>query len=149
MVFYASATLDTLLARELSRPRTALTVTTLFALMAIVLAAVGVYGVLSYEVTERRHELAVRSALGAGPARLFRAVVGHSLTIAGAGVVLGVLAASWATRSLGALLFEVRPVDPTSFFVGAGLLLAVVLLASLVPARRAASVDPVVLLRTQ
>jgi putative ABC transport system permease protein len=149
VVFYASDTLEALLARELSRPRTALAVTTVFTLLAIVLAAVGVFGVLSYEMTERRHELAIRSVVGASPPRIFRAVVGHSLAMGGAGVALGVLAASLATRFLGSLLFEVGPGDSTSFLVGAGLLLAVVVLASLVPARRAAGVDPAVLLRSQ
>ena len=85
VVFYSSATMEELLARELSRPRTALAVTTLFALMAIVLAAVGVYGVLSYEMTERRHELAVRSAVGASPGRIFRAVVRRSLAMGWSG----------------------------------------------------------------
>jgi ABC-type antimicrobial peptide transport system permease subunit len=141
--------MEDLLDRELSRPRTALAVTTLFALMAIALAAVGVYGVLSYEVTERRHELAVRSAVGASPRRIFRDVVRRSLTMGGAGAALGVVMALLVTRFLSSLLFEVGPGDPASFLVGAGLLLVVVLLAAYVPARRASGVDPAFLLRTE
>jgi ABC-type antimicrobial peptide transport system permease subunit len=142
-------TMDTLLARELSRPRTALTVTALFALMAVVLAAVGVYGVLSYEVTQRRHELAVRSALGASPARIFRAVVWRSVTLGGIGAAVGLVAASMVTRSLRSLLFEVAPADPSTFLAGAGVLVAIVLLASYLPARRAATADPLSVLRAE
>lgn len=143
------STMDALLARELSRPRTALTVTALFALMAAVLAAVGVYGVISYEVIQRRRELAVRSALGASPSRLFKAVVLRSLTLGAAGAALGVVAASFVTRSLRSLLFEVVPNDPSSFVSGVGVLLGIVLLASVVPARRAAAVDPASALRVE
>jgi ABC-type antimicrobial peptide transport system permease subunit len=117
--------------------------------MAVILAAVGVYGVVSYEVGQRRRELAVRSALGASPDRIFRTVVRRSVTIGAIGAVVGLVAATLATRSLRALLFEVSPVDPTTFLFGAGALLAIVLLASYLPARRAARTDPVVVLRTE
>jgi hypothetical protein len=147
VVFYASATLEALVARELGGPRLALSVTTVFALLAIALAAVGVFGVLSFEVTERRHELAVRSAVGAGPARLHWTVLGRALTMAGAGVTLGAIGGFCVTRFLGSLLYEVGPADPSSFLGGALVLLAVVVLASLLPAHRAATVDPAELLR--
>lgn len=142
------ATMDAALARELSRPRTALGVTALFALMAIVLAAIGVYGVMSYEVSRRRRELAVRSALGATPAQIFQAVAWRSLTLGSAGAVAGLVAAFAVTRSLRALLFEIEPVDPATFLTGAVTLLAIVLIASVLPARRAAATDPVAELRT-
>ena len=143
------STMDAELAKELARPRTAVTVTGLFALMAVGLAWLGVYGVISYEVVQRRRELAVRSALGASPSRIFKAVVGRSLALGLAGIALGCLAASVLTRSLRSLLFEVVPGDPASFVAGGGLLLAVVLLAALLPARRAAAADPVVALRIE
>jgi putative ABC transport system permease protein len=143
------APMDTLLARELSRPRTALTVTGVFALMAIVLAGVGVFGVLSYEVRQRRGELAVRSALGATPADIFRSVVRRSLIVGAAGAAAGLGVASSVTHTFRALLFEVQPVDAMVFLTGAGVLLGVVLIAAYFPARRAAGIDPAAVLRTE
>ena len=143
------STMDAELAKELARPRTAVTVTGLFALMAVGLAWLGVYGVISYEVVQRRRELAVRSALGASPSRIFKAVVGRSLNLGLVGIAVGGAAAGVLMRSLRSMLFEVVPGDPASFATGGGLLLAVVLLAALVPARRAAAADPVVALRIE
>jgi predicted permease len=143
------ATMDAELGKELVRPRTAATVTALFALMAVGLSWLGVYGVISYEVLQRRRELAVRSALGASPARLFKAVLGRSLMLGLGGIALGCTAAPVLTRSLRSLLYEVVPGDPASFAVGGALLLAAVVLAALVPARRAASADPVTALRIE
>jgi ABC-type antimicrobial peptide transport system permease subunit len=140
-------TMDTLLAKELSRPRTAVMVTTIFALMAILLAAVGVYGVMSYEVRQRGQELAVRSAVGASPSQILRAVLWRSLALGGFGVLAGLVAASAMTRSMRSLLFELEPTDPGTFLVGAIALVGIVLLASYVPARRAANSDPVAALR--
>jgi predicted permease len=142
------ATMDELAAKELSRPRTALTVASLFALLAIILAGVGVYGVLSYDVSQRCQELAVRSALGASPSDVFRNVVWRSTTMGAIGAVIGLGIAAVATRSLGALLYEVSPGDPAAFAVGAIALVAIVLAASYVPARRAAGADPAQVLRT-
>ena len=124
-------------------------VASLFALMAIVLAAVGVYGVMSYDVSQRRRELAVRSAIGATPRALFRGVVLRSAAIGIVGIAIGLGAAALATRSLRALLFEISPADPGSFLAGAAALLAIVLLAAYLPARRAATADPVAILRTE
>lgn len=147
--FASVSTMDALLARELARPRTALTVTALFALMAILLAAVGVYGVISYEVVQRRGELAVRSALGATPSRIFQTVALRSLTLGAAGIAVGAAAAAYATHSLRSLLFGVAPYDPGSFAIGASVLFCIVLLASLLPARRAAAADPMSALRLE
>jgi ABC-type antimicrobial peptide transport system permease subunit len=149
VAIYASATMETLLARELARPRTALAVTALFGAMAIFLAAVGAYGVLSYEVTERGHELAVRSAIGASPARIFNMVVRRSLWLGSAGVAIGLLGALLMAPAIEPLLFEVGPFDPGAFAFGAGFVLGVGLLAALIPARRAAGTDPAILLRAQ
>jgi predicted permease len=143
------ATMDELAAKELSRPRTALTVASLFALLAIILAGVGVYGVLSYDVSQRRQELAVRSALGASPSDVFRAVVRRSVAMGAIGAAVGLTAAASVTRALGALLYEVSPGDPTAFAAGAATLVVIVLAASFVPARRAAGTDPAKVLRTE
>jgi len=141
--------MDVELGKELARPRAAAAVTLLFALLAVALAGLGVYGVIAYEVVQRHRELAVRSALGASPARIFKTVVSRSLALGLAGIALGSAAAVVLTRSLQSLLFEVVPGDPASFATGGGLLLVVVLLAALVPARRAASADPVTALRIE
>jgi putative ABC transport system permease protein len=143
------ASMGELAGKELARPRAALMVASLFALMAIILAAVGVYGVMSYEVSQRRRELAVRSAIGATPRALFRGVVLRSAAIGIVGIAIGLGAAALATRSLRAVLFEISPADPGSFLAGAAALLAIVLLAAYMPARRAATADPVAILRTE
>ncbi|HUG53699.1 MAG TPA: ADOP family duplicated permease [Vicinamibacteria bacterium] len=145
----SAATMESLLARELARPLAALAVAALFGLTAIALAAVGVYGVLSYEVQQRGRELAVRSAIGATPAHIFRAVVRRSLTVGAAGAATGLVLAASVTHTLRSLLFEVHPVDPAVFLTGAGILLGIVLLAAYVPARRAAATDPAVALRAE
>jgi putative ABC transport system permease protein len=143
------ALMDTLLARELARPLTALTVTGVFALMAIVLAAVGVYGVMSYEVRQRRHELAVRSAVGATPTDIFRAVVRRSLIVGAAGAAAGLVVAGSVTHTLRSLLYGVQPIDPGVFLTCAGVLLGAVFIAASFPARQAARTDPVVALRAE
>jgi predicted permease len=141
------ATMDALLAQELSRPRTALMVTGLFALMAIVLAGIGVYAVMSYDVRQRRRELAVRAAIGASPGRLLREVLSRSLALCAVGVAAGLFTAGAATRLLRTLLYETDPGDPRTFAIGATLLIVLVLLAAYGPARRAATADPVTILR--
>jgi putative ABC transport system permease protein len=145
----SAALIDTLLAREVARPLTAMAVTAVFALMATVLAAVGVYGVMSYEVRRRHRELAVRSAVGATPGDIFRAVIRRSLVAGAAGAAAGLVIAASVTHTLRSLLFEVEPVDPGVFLAGAGVLLGVVLIAAYFPARRAAGTDPVAALRAE
>jgi putative ABC transport system permease protein len=145
----SAETMDALLARELSRPLTAVAVTSLFALVSIVLAAVGVYGVMSYEVRQRRRELAVRSAIGATPADIFWSVVRRTFLVGATGAVAGLITAGAATQSLRSLLFEVQPIDPVAFLAGAVVLMAAVLLAACFPARRAASTDPAAGLRPE
>jgi ABC-type antimicrobial peptide transport system permease subunit len=118
-----------------------------FGLSALVLAGVGVYGVLSYAMTRRRRELAVRMALGARPGGVRRLVVGSGLRLAAAGVAVGLVAAVMGGRVLTALLYEVSPTDPTTLVaVGATLLLAAAA-ASWLPARRATTVSPAEVLR--
>src|SRR5882762_3925494 len=119
----------------------------LFAAIALVLSAVGIYGLLSYSVSRRRHEIGIRSALGATRLDILRMVVGEGLLLTLMGVGVGVAVALGLTRLLTGLLYGVRPRDPLTFVAFAMLLIIVALLAVYVPARRATSVDPIVALR--
>jgi putative ABC transport system permease protein len=143
------APMNTLLERELARPLTAVTVGGVFALIAIALAAVGVYGVMSYEVRQRRREIAVRSAMGATAAAIFQTVLWRSLLVGFAGVCIGLALAGAVTRTLVSLLYGIQPIDPAVFFTGASVLMLVVLAAAFFPARRAAGVDPIDALRAE
>jgi putative ABC transport system permease protein len=118
-----------------------------FALCALLLAAIGIYGVIAYSVAQRTQEIGIRMALGAQRRNVLSQIVAQGLRLALAGTVLGIAGALVATRLLASLLFAVKPTDAVTFAVGPVLLIAVALLASLLPARRAAMVDPVIALR--
>ena len=118
-----------------------------FAAIAVVLAAIGVYGVISYAVSQRTQEIGVRVALGAQRGDVLRLVVGHGASLGGLGVVIGLAGGLAVTRFLRTLLYGVSPFDPLSFVGVAVLLTAIALVASYIPARRAANVDPVEALR--
>ena len=118
-----------------------------FAIIALVLAAVGVYGVISYAVSQRTQEIGVRVALGAQRSDVLRLIVGHGAFLGALGVAIGLVGALSVTRFLRTLLFGVTPFDPVSFVGVAALLTAIALIASYVPALRAANVDPVEALR--
>jgi putative ABC transport system permease protein len=120
-----------------------------FAAIALVLAAAGVYSVIAYSVTQRLHEIGVRMALGAKRADVFRLVVEGGARLAFVGVAIGTVGALAATRVLGTLLYGVSPTDPQVFVAMAAVLLVTALVASYVPARRAASLDPVTALRKE
>jgi putative ABC transport system permease protein len=120
-----------------------------FAAIAVMLAAAGIYGVMSLNVNSRLQEFGIRTALGAAPGDVLRLVIGNGMRLAGAGIVLGVGGALWLTRLIESLLFEVKPTDPTTFTAAILLLASVALLACYVPARRATRVDPVVALRNE
>jgi predicted permease len=118
-----------------------------FAALALVLASVGIYGVMSYAVTERLHEIGVRVALGAQRQDVLRLVVGHGMRLAAIGLLLGSVAAFFAARAMTTLLFGIRPSDPVTY-VGIAIVLALAALAACyIPARRATAVDPMVALR--
>ena len=115
--------------------------------VALVLAAIGTYGVLAYSVTERRREIGIRMALGADQRGVLNMILGQGLALAAAGIVLGLLGAMAVTRLASSLLFGVSPADPATFAAVAGFILAVALGACAVPALRATRVDPLVALR--
>lgn len=119
-----------------------------FGLLALVLASVGLYSVIAYNVTQRIHELGVRVALGAQAKDIIRLVVGEGLRVAVAGVGLGLLVAAWASKYVEALLFNTSPRDPLIYSLVAVALIGVSTAASFIPARRAARVDPNVALRS-
>jgi len=139
--------LEQLIGRQTAARRFNTTLLTIFALLALGLALVGIYGVTGYAVTQRTRELGIRMALGARGADVVRLLMRESLRRVAVGVGLGLLAALGVTRALSAMLFEVAPRDAVTFAATALLLIAVALVATWVPARRATKVDPMVALR--
>jgi putative ABC transport system permease protein len=143
----AVATMDQLLADSLSRSRFTMLLLGIFAVAALVLAAVGTYGLIAYSVTQRKQEFGIRIALGAQPRDVLRLVLVQGTRLTLFGVVIGVLAALALSHLLRSLLFGVSVTDPLTFAGGVGLLTLVALFACFIPARRATSVDPLVALR--
>jgi putative ABC transport system permease protein len=144
---YNVMTLDQYLAIGAVEPRFNTLLIGLFAGLAVVLAAVGLYGVISYSAVQRSHEIGVRMALGAQRLDVLRLVIGQGLTLALAGVAIGLVGALALTRVLSSSLYGVRPTDPTTLIVVALVLSGVAIAASYIPARRATKVDPMVALR--
>ncbi len=143
------AALERTVERVTGQPRFRALLIGSFAAAALLLAAVGLYGLISYTVAQRSPEIGVRLALGATPLQVGRLILGQGLGLAAAGVGLGLAGAIAATRLLEGLLFSVSTTDPTVYTALAGLLLAIAALACYVPARRAMRVDPVVALRSE
>jgi putative ABC transport system permease protein len=136
-------------AEAVAQPRFNVMLLSAFAGLALLLAAVGIYGVISYSVVQRTKEIGIRMALGAGPGDVLRLVTGEGLRLAAMGVVVGLFAAAAAARLLTTLLFEVRPTDALTYAAAAGFLVTVALAASAVPAWRATRVAPVSALRAE
>jgi putative ABC transport system permease protein len=143
-------TLEQIVARSISQPRFYTTLLTIFAAVALLLAAIGIFGVLSYAVAQRTREIGIRMALGAQERTVRGLVVRQAMALAAAGVGIGVILALWLSRSLvSKMLFSTSPHDAATFVSVAALLGAVAFLASYIPARRATRVDPIVALRAE
>ncbi len=141
--------MDEVFAESMARPRFLMTLLACFAALALLLAAIGTYGVLSYLVSERRQEIGIRMALGAERGTLLGMVMKHGLTLALTGLFLGLAGSFAVTRLMQTLLFNVRPADPATMMAVAAVIAGVAMVACYVPARRATHVDPLIALRTE
>jgi putative ABC transport system permease protein len=140
-------TMEEILADSIARQRFSMLLLAIFAVVALVLAGVGIYGVMSYSVAQRTHEIGIRMALGAQTGAVLKLAVGYGMKLVLAGLVIGLIAAFALTRVMSTLLFGVTATDPTTFTLISLLLIAVAALASYVPARRATRVNPIIALR--
>jgi putative ABC transport system permease protein len=140
-------TMEEILGDSIARQRFSMLLLGVFAGVALLLAAVGIYGVMSYSVAQRTHEIGIRMALGAQTGAVLKLAVGYGLKLVVAGVLIGLVAAFVLTRLMSTLLFGVTPTDPATFALISLLLIAVAALASYIPARRATKVDPLIALR--
>lgn len=141
------STMEGLLARSIARSRFNAVLLAVFSLVALVMAAVGIYGVMSYSVQQRTHEIGLRMALGAQQSDVLRLVVKQGIILGLIGVAVGLIAAFGLTRLIVSLLFEVPATDTRTFAAVAGGLFLITLVACYIPARRATKVDPIVALR--
>jgi putative ABC transport system permease protein len=146
-VIYAVSTMNGVVADTLAARRTSMLLLALFAGLALILACIGIYGVIAYLVGQRTHEIGVRMALGAERRHVLRLILGQGIRMAVAGVILGVALALALTRLMSSQLYGVTAHDPLTFAAVAGVLIAVALIACWIPARRATRVDPIVALR--
>ena len=141
--------MDSLVTAAQGQTRFSLLLIGVFSAIAALLAGVGLYGVLATSVRQRTAEIGVRMALGAAPSRIFRLMVGKGLFLSAIGIGIGLIAAFIATRVLASMLVEVKPTDPVTFISVAVLFLVIAVLASFLPARRAAGLDPTTALRNE
>jgi predicted permease len=142
-------TMEQILAQSVASRRFSMLLLTVFAVAALALASLGIYGLMSYAVAQRTREIGVRMALGAQAADLLKLVIGQGMKLAVIGVAIGVVASLALTRTLKTLLFGVSATDPLTFAVIAVLLVLVALLACFIPARKATKVDPMIALRNE
>jgi ABC-type antimicrobial peptide transport system permease subunit len=138
-----------IVARSLGTRQFAVVMLSSFAALALGLALIGLYGVLSHAVVQRTSELGVRLALGATPGRVLRSVLGDGLRLTAVGMAIGALIGIAVARAMSGFLFGIRSLDPATFGIAVASLLLVALVSSIVPARRAARVDPIVALRSE
>lgn len=146
---YSITTLQTSIHNMLANRRGVMLLLAAFAAIALLLSAVGIYGMLAYDVTQRTREIGIRGAIGASRGQIMTLILRQGLGKTGLGLALGLAGALGLSRYMGSLLFDVRPSDPVAFGAVSALLLLVALLASWLPARRAAKVDPIVALRCE
>jgi putative ABC transport system permease protein len=147
LILFDARTMDDLLAGPLAQPRTSTLLLSAFSLVALLLAAIGLYGVMSSAVRQQTRDIGVRVALGAAPRDVRRLVLGEAMRVVGIGAAIGVLAAYFGSRLLASLLFGVSPGDPVSLAGAAALLVAIGAAAAYLPAHRATRIDPVQALR--
>jgi ABC-type antimicrobial peptide transport system permease subunit len=141
--------MDEVFSTSVEQQRFSMLLVGLFGGLAVVLAAIGIYGVMGYSVTQRRQELAVRMALGARTGQVLQLVLKDGVVLASLGVIVGLAGAFALTRLFRSLLFEIQPTDVMTFVSVAVLLVLVALLASYIPARRASKIDPLTALRSE
>ncbi len=146
---YQVQTMEETLERSTAQRRFNMVLLVAFGLLALTLAAIGTYGVLSYSVGQRTPEIGIRMALGAGTTQILKMVVGDGMRLAAFGVAIGFAVALVATRFMSTMLFGVGAIDPLSFAIAAVVLVAMALLAAYAPARRATRVDPIIALRNE
>lgn len=144
---YDVSTMENYLSSSIARSRFSTLLLGLFGALALLLAVVGIYGVVSYSVSQRTHEIGIRMAIGAGRADVLQLIIGKGMLLAVVGVGLGIIGALALTRSISSLLYSVKPADPVTFAAVSLILIAVAFVACYIPARRAAKVDPMVALR--
>jgi putative ABC transport system permease protein len=142
-------TMEDVVAGATARPRFTLVLLATFAAVALVLAALGIYGVISYAVSRRTHEIGVRIALGATPLGVVRLVIGQGMRVVAVGIAVGLVGAVLLSRLMTTVVYGVRVTDPLTYGAVAALLAGVALIASYVPARRATRVDPLTAMRTE
>jgi predicted permease len=147
LVVYDASTMDRVLSDSIAAKRFSMTLLAAFAVIALLLAAIGIYGVLSYLVGQRTREIGVRMALGARPLDVLRMVLADGARMTVIGICIGLVAALGLTRLMASMLFGVKPTDPLTFAAVAVILGAIALVACFVPAQRAMRVDPMVALR--
>jgi putative ABC transport system permease protein len=141
--------MEELVDQSVGQRRLAMLLLGLFAGIALLLASIGIYGVMSYSVAQRSHEIGIRMALGAARGHVLRLVMGQGMTLVIIGLVLGILGALGVTRLLANQLFGVEPTDPGTFAIVAFALCVVALVATLVPAMRATRLDPLAAVRQE
>ncbi|MDB4891839.1 MAG: macB 17, partial [Gemmatimonadetes bacterium] len=149
LAILGTVTMDEAVAASVAQPRFRMLLLLLFAIAATLIATCGIYGLMAYAVTQRRHEIGVRMALGAEQSDVLRLILARALRIVVAGVIVGVAGAAGVTRVLQRFLFGVTPTDPIAFTIVTVLLIVVGLVAAWLPARRATRIDPCVALRSE
>jgi putative ABC transport system permease protein len=142
-------TMDDVFSQSVVRPRFLAQLLSIFGALALILAAIGTYGILSYSVTERRHEIGIRMALGADRGSVLGMILGQGMRVTALGLIVGIVGSLLLTRLVSSLLFDVKPTDPATFVAVALFITVIAALACLIPARRATRVDPMVVLRDE